>query len=187
LISYHSGLFKIALSGPQAQSKIIIDDDYDIFGLFHDYMMRGRYTWRDDLRSHDGIRESAKAWALGAKLQAPKFQNLAMHNLYDIFKPSNRLRPRSAIGPYAMEWVCENLMPGEALFDLYRDVLFTHWGDQSVVVGSDNDWDEIWKMSPGLQNGLFRALRVPGDHILPLQSYLVEEESEPVNDDADVE
>lgn len=67
-------------------------------------MIRGQYTWRDDMRVRDGIRESAKAWMLGEYLEAAEFQNLAMRNLYNTY----RGRPRSGIGPDAIGYVCKN-------------------------------------------------------------------------------
>ena len=186
LLSYHSGLFKVALSGPQAQSTLVIDDDHDTFDLFYEYMLRGLYTWRDNLRVHDGIRGSAKAWALGANLQVPKFQNLAMTNLHNIYKPANRPRPMSGIGPVSMEWICESFVPGEKLYDFFRDVLVTYWSDHSVVCHGPQfkaEWDALFKTYPSLSQDLINRLSEPGNQIKGLHEYLIPEESEDVGEE----
>lgn len=181
-LAHHSGLFKRFVDGKATATQIIIDNDPDIFTLFVEFMIRGQYTYRDDLTVHEGVRESAKAWVLGEYLDAPKFQNLAMRNLFNIYKGYTR----SGVGPESILYICENCESSSPLYRFYRDVTCTYWGNKDIVVEEDSggvyivDWAIVFERYPDFRDDLLLGTRDGGSHIKPFGQYRVPEEEDRV-------
>jgi hypothetical protein len=139
LLSYHSNLFKKLVEACPSKQSVIVDEEPDNFDAFVEFMLRGRYTYRDPLDCHIRVRYSARIWALGSYLEAPRFQNFAMMNLYGIYNPTRRAQPLSGIGPDSVKFVCKYFEPGEKLYEFVKDLVTTYWANTSVVPQGGED------------------------------------------------
>jgi hypothetical protein len=184
-LSHHSLYFKRACDGYlRKTNRVMIDTDPDIFGLFVEFMIRGGYTYRDNLKVYEGIREHVKAWILGNYLEAATFQNLAMRNLHNIYKPRNYNLPMSGIGPEAIEFILEACETDSPLYNFHLDVAATYWSNNDVVLNGGEwtkAWNEIFKKYPSFQSELLTRLSQSGTKIAEVEKYLVKE---PVTEDA---
>ncbi|KAF2660435.1 hypothetical protein K491DRAFT_711651 [Lophiostoma macrostomum CBS 122681] len=188
-LAYHSRLFNLLATYSQQRSTVIIDSEPRIFDKFVKFMLCGRYSHSQKLGEVDKVRESAKVWVLGSKLDAPKFMNVAMKNMHYTYNNYHRLDPLASIGPITVQYVCDNVVPGEPLYDFFRDVVVTYWARGSVLkhgrdfkssVDYEKQWGEIFGKYPSFQNDLLTRLGRAGSHIKPLPAYLVPEDVESV-------
>ncbi|KAF2872064.1 hypothetical protein BDV95DRAFT_33915 [Massariosphaeria phaeospora] len=176
-ISYHSKHFKSMCGGYLLRTnRVIIDSEPDTFALFVEFMFRGQYTCRDEFGKRDGILEAAKAWILGDQLEATKFQNLAMHKLYMIYKPGGRAPPLCGLTAHAIRYICENCAPDSLLYVFFNDVAVAYWTNREVVVhekGTQREWLQLFKKYPYFRDKLLTRLGAYGPKIKYIKEYFI--------------
>ncbi|ORY10390.1 hypothetical protein BCR34DRAFT_485791 [Clohesyomyces aquaticus] len=180
--SHHSGFFRRACRTDTCkegqESKVFLRDcDSEIFALFVDFIFYGEYTDSDDLYNWNTVRDSVKAGVLSDFLQADGFRIFAMRKLPDVFtREVWKNGSGSNINPGAIEFVCQNCEPGDALYDFFMDVTTTFWPNKAVVIPENSDelqWSDVFQHWPGFRDALLLGLSNTGDRIKYLDEYMV--------------
>lgn len=159
LLSHHSGYFQRTRRFMENERVQVTLESFEpeIFKLFVQFIYFGRYSYRDDLSDHTRIRDSAKAWVLGDYLDAVYLKNFAMHNLHEIYFPSNDQMPKSTVGPEAIDNCCAMTPTNSKLYNFFNDVLVVYWHSLDVINYTNANrgfWEEIWDEHPELRNDL---------------------------------
>ncbi|KAF2111663.1 hypothetical protein BDV96DRAFT_649643 [Lophiotrema nucula] len=167
LLLTHSGYFRRACRDDTFQEGInnqveLKDFEPEVFLLFIEFMLYGRYSSKDDLQDFLKIRDSAMAWVLGDYLDATEFKNCAMRDLYAIYCPGEGLAPKSGIGPAAIYFVCSKTMSSSHLWHFFKDVTVAYWHDEKVVAyysqAEREDWSAVWDIHREFRDDLMYLL-----------------------------
>lgn len=162
ILSQHSVYFQHALrSGRFKESEVgkvtIYDFEPDIFKLFIQHMLYGRYITHSD-NSPEGVSllDNIKAWVLGDYLTAVDFQNFAARSLYAVLMPAKNAHFGFCISSAMVKYCYSKGPPDSPLVRLLTDSLIRFWNTVMVDCQVNNrvEWEEIWNEHPDFRNEL---------------------------------
>jgi hypothetical protein len=130
--------------------------------MFVEFAYYGQYKNQDDLKVHNKVRDSARAWILGDYLDAVQFKNYAMRQLYNIYFPGDgdggSGHPAAGIGPKTVEHCYGETPVGSHLRNLYLNFAERHWHTSYPLMNYDvstiDEWNLVWDHYPEFRNDL---------------------------------
>ncbi|KAL6711224.1 hypothetical protein ACN47E_005755 [Coniothyrium glycines] len=182
LVSNHSKLLAEVCSRPlhkETEARIVLPEhDPWTFSLFVEWMYLGTMKGQSRIpKVHvPDVASDIKAWILGNKLHAFKFQNFCMRLIYRkrIDEPLKRMT-----WPQSVEYVCDNAVTGSKIREFFVDYVAMHFSDRSRLGGTTEKWDKVLEKHPELRLRLFHRLRADDyeqDIVKPVESYLITEQ-----------
>jgi hypothetical protein len=158
------------------------DDDPTVFALFVEWLYYGKYTIEplllSSLTKTDSVSVDAECWVLGDDLLCTEFKTYAMRRLY---AQHTAIFASRSISTQDMQFACDKGGEASKLRELYVDLVATHFGNQSRVLGTVDEWDKIVMNQSDLRQLLLRSLRLDADkrNFVKSEAYYLEDDDAP--------
>lgn len=175
LLGHHSNFFRAACYQPfkeGLENKIILPDyDSDVFRVFVQWLYYEHLPtdFRRNCAEWD-IWLGFRAWVLGDKILATKFQDCIMRWIWKCYAPQSVDRYIVLLAEIQYYW--QNTPPGSKLRQFITDVICQCWGSYYYSPQAREGWEDLFEEHQDFRNDLIFQLGGHKKEVLPVEAYL---------------